>query len=144
MRVGQAWQLRAIAIVSKCWLSLQRRCDLHLPAGVQHQWDETWCIQFPLGSPIRFPELALALWFRATDAYNTSARLNFQRCSSDSGFLSTNVGVGTVAVAHSEAEIASAHQVYMQSSCYMRFDDVECHVGKFTATFEDELCEQRC
>ena len=57
MRAGQAWQLRGMqrAIVSKCGLWLQRRSDVHLPPGVQNQWDELGCVQFPSGSPTRFP-----------------------------------------------------------------------------------------
>ena len=129
--------------MSTCALKLQRRCDLHLPTDSRNQLDEVRCIQFPLVLPIFFPELALALGLQTADAYRTQresvlALFVRQRVPSEI------VGVGTVAVAHSEAELAFPQQVYWHSLFYMRFAYVKCHVDKVMTKFDDELWEQRC
>ena len=58
-------------------------------------------------------------------------------------FPSGIVGVGTVAVAHSEATFAFSPRVCRHLLVFMRFDEFKCRVGKFIATLEEELCEQR-
>ena len=54
-------------------------------------------------------------------------------------FPSGIVGVGTVAVARSEAKFAFSPQVCRHSFIFMRFGDFKCRVDKFIAKFEEEL-----
>ena len=102
---------------------------------------------------------AYSIYIRIADTFSrtcTGARVSDDRCLQNRSenqiyavfvrqrFPSGIVGVGTVAVAHSDATFALSPRVCMHSLTVMRVDEFKCHVDTSIAKFEEELCEQRC